>query len=70
MLQGDVADRKVLQAMFGVLAEHHGNRCTAFIHNAGLIAGFTSQSDYEKFPGLLRDPTKQVADPLDVEMST
>jgi hypothetical protein len=68
--QGDVADLATLQAMFGVLRERYANRCTAFVHNAGLIAGFTSKSDYEKSPALLRSPTQLVTDPLDVQIDT
>ena len=57
-----------LQAMFALLRERYSNRCTAFIHNAGLIAGFTSKSEYEKSPALLRPPTDIVTDPLDVQI--
>ena len=70
MAQGDVADLGTLQAMFALLRERYDNRCTAFVHNAGLIAGFTSKSDYEKSPALLRSPTQLVTDPLDVQIDT
>ena len=45
--QGDVADAAVVRQLFQAVRETFDNRCTAFIHNAGLILGFSSKSLYE-----------------------
>ena len=48
--QGDVADAAVVRQLFKAVQENFDNRCTAFVHNAGLILGFSSKSLYEKAP--------------------
>ena len=48
--QGDVADAAVVRQLFQAVRQNFDNRCTAFIHNAGLILGFSSKSLYEKAP--------------------
>ena len=48
--QGDVADAAVVRQLFQAVEESFDNRCTAFVHNAGLILGFSSKSLYEKAP--------------------
>ncbi len=68
-MQGDVAQREVLQEMFGLLRDHFDNRCTAFVHNAGLLAGFSSMSEYEGAPTLERTSNQQLLNPLDAELS-
>lgn len=45
-----MADTAVVRALFTAVAESFDNRCTAFIHNAGLILGFSSKSLYAKAP--------------------
>ena len=49
-VQGDLADPAVVRQLFQAVRENFDNRCTAFIHNAGLILGFSSKSTYEKAP--------------------
>lgn len=66
--QGDVAQREVLQEMFGLLREHFENQCTAFVHNAGLLAGFSSMSEFEGAPTLERTDTEKLLNPLDAEL--
>ena len=50
LLQGDLADPAVVRQLFQAVRENFDNRCTAFIHNAGLILGFSSKSTYDKAP--------------------
>lgn len=68
-MQGDVAQREVLQEMFGLVKDQFGNRCTAFVHNAGLLAGFSSMSEYERAPTLERTSNQKLLNPLDAELS-
>ncbi|CAK0770675.1 hypothetical protein CVIRNUC_003791 [Coccomyxa viridis] len=49
-VQGDVADAAIVRQLFQAVQESFDNRCTAFVHNAGLILGFSSKSLYEKAP--------------------
>ena len=39
-----------MRQLFQAVQESFDNRCTAFVHNAGLILGFSSKSLYEKAP--------------------
>lgn len=66
--QGDVAQREVLEHMFGLVRRHFGNRCTAFVHNAGLLAGFSSKSEFEGAPTLERTSNEKLLNPLDAEL--
>ncbi|BDA42250.1 probable diacetyl reductase [(S)-acetoin forming] [Coccomyxa sp. Obi] len=69
-VKGDVAQREVLQEMFGLLREHFENQCTAFVHNAGLLAGFSSMSEFEGAPTLERTDTEKLLNPLDAELDS
>ncbi|KAK9901679.1 hypothetical protein WJX75_008058 [Coccomyxa subellipsoidea] len=69
-VKGDVAQREVLQEMFGLVKDHFDNRCTAFVHNAGLLAGFSSMSEYERAPTLERTSNQKLLNPLDAELSS
>ena len=40
----------MVRKLFQAVTDSFDNRCTAFIHNAGLILGYTSKSLYEKAP--------------------
>ena len=39
---GDIAAASTMQKIFEAVQEHFGNECTAFVHNAGLFLGVTS----------------------------
>ena len=58
LVQGDLANPAVVRQLFQVVSESFDNRCTAFIHNAGLILGFSSKSTYEKAP-IVTERTQQ-----------
>lgn len=57
-MQGDLADPAVVRQLFKAVEENFDNHCTAFIHNAGLILGFSSTSTYEKAP-VVNERTQQ-----------
>lgn len=54
--QGDIANAAVLQEMFGAVRLRFGSVCSAFVHNAGLLAGFSSVSEFAGSPALTRAP--------------
>ena len=58
LAQGDLANPAVVRQLFQAVSDNFDNRCTAFIHNAGLILGFSSKSTYEKAP-IVTERTQQ-----------
>lgn len=45
---GDIAAPATMQELFKAVQEHFGNECTAFVHNAGLYLGITTEmSDHQ-----------------------
>lgn len=44
IVAGDIATPATMQKLFDIIADQFDNHCTAFVHNAGLYVGITTEA--------------------------